>query len=150
MFFAHYQFNIHIIAKNVARDKTKASYRSAEQHLSSKLCLVLYAESHHSKRIFMASCNQIQDKALLPLVSHLPTSSCAILDLALSACYSRIYQGLSFSHQIFCMATSSSCCDIFGQVVEKKDHAIYAYYQSTYLRAWLQTPDLSPPYRLWP
>ena len=88
----------------------------------------------------MASCNQLQIKALLPLVSLMPTSSCAILDLALSACYLRIYQGLSFAHQLLRMPTSSSCSDIFDQVV-------YAYYRSTDLRAWLQAPYLSPPHR---
>ena len=113
---------------------------SAEQHLSSKLCLLLFAESHHSRAF---SWHQLPDKALLPLVSHMLTSSSAILDLALSACYSRIYQGLSFSHQLFCMPTSSSCCDIFDQVV-------YAYYQRTYLRAWLQAPHFSPPHQPWP
>ena len=35
----------------------------------------------------MASCSQILGKALLLLVSQMPTSSCATRDLALSACY---------------------------------------------------------------
>ena len=46
-----------------------------------------------------------------------PSHAHIILCYPYPACYSRIYQGLRFSHQIFCMPTSSSCCDIFDQVV---------------------------------
>ena len=74
------------------------------------------------KHIFLNSCNQLQAKMLLPLdlwiapmisstlhyVPQKPTHSCDILDQALPACYSRIYQRLSFSHRIFRMPTSYS------------------------------------------
>ena len=105
-------------------------YQSAKQHLWLKLVLDLYAE------FLMASCNQLQGKAFLWSLScpHHPVLSMTWLSPHVTQESIKALASLT---------REMPCCDIFDQVV-------YAYYQSTYLSAWLQAPHLSPPHRPWP